>query len=302
MSARRRPTPNQRPPRVSAPPAAAAARGSPDRPAAARELRRRLDPARLSAAAPTLAADRAQRPHPPPPEPLQPRRRPPARLPRPVSALESHCTAPPAPSAGVMPRPPQLFPPPYAPIPFVGDAASLLDIAHLPIWDYIAMLSEDARNAVDRGEDWVESAADNSWIKPGLTPSKVSGSWSHNMPAANSGSDSTAASRVPSAVGVEEDAEPDEAVPTNDDEDEMMFPELVDVASQQAVDHEYMEEPISQARFDDTDDEEKVENMDSLIEDEYDGDDMPTIEWNREKPELSVGTIFQSMVDCRNAV
>ena len=51
------------------------------------------------------------------------------------------------------------------------------------------------------------------------------------MPAANSGSDSAAASHVPSAVGVEEDAEPDEAVPTNDDEDEMMFPELVDVAS-----------------------------------------------------------------------
>ncbi|KAM3297130.1 hypothetical protein ACQJBY_039150 [Aegilops geniculata] len=122
------------------------------------------------------------------------------------------------------------------------------------------------------------------------------------MPAANSGSDSAAASRVPSAVGVEEDAEPDEAVPTNDDEDEMMFPELVDVASQQAVDDEYMEEPISQARFDDTDDEEKVENTDSLIEDEYDGDDMPIIEWNRENPELSVGTIFQSMVDCRNAV
>ena len=101
------------------------------------------------------------------------------------------------------------------------------------------------------------------------------------MPAANSGSDSAAASRVPSAVGVEEDAEPDEAVPTNDDEDEMMFPELVDVASQQAV-----EEPNSQARFDDTDDEEKVENMDSLIEDEYNGDDMPTIEWNRENMSL----------------
>ena len=96
------------------------------------------------------------------------------------------------------------------------------------------------------------------------------------MPAANSGSDSAAASHVPSAVGVEEDAEPSEAVPTND-EDEMMFPELVDVASQQAVDDEYTEEPISQARFDDSDNEEKVENMDSLIEDEYDGDDRPTL-------------------------
>ena len=122
------------------------------------------------------------------------------------------------------------------------------------------------------------------------------------MPAANSGSDSAAASRVPSAVGVEEEAEPDEAVPTNDDEDEMMFPELVDVASQQAVDDEYMEEPISQARFDDTDDEEKVENMESLIEDEYDGDDMPTIEWNRENPDLTPGTVFKSMVDYHNVV
>ena len=110
------------------------------------------------------------------------------------------------------------------------------------------------------------------------------------MPAANSVADSAAASSVPSAVGVEEDAEPDEEVSTNDDEYEMMYPELVDIASQQPVDDEYMEEPILQ-----------VENMDSLIEDEYDGDDMPTIEWNREKPELSVGTIFQSMVDCRNA-
>ena len=52
-------------------------------------------------------------------------------------------------------------------VPPVSDAASPTDIAHLHIWDYIAMLSEDARNAVDHGEDWVESAADNSWIKPG---------------------------------------------------------------------------------------------------------------------------------------
>ena len=122
------------------------------------------------------------------------------------------------------------------------------------------------------------------------------------MPAVNSVADSAAASRVPSAVGVEEDEEPDEEVPRNDDEDEMMYPELVDVASQQAVDDEYPEEPISRARFDDTDDEEKEENMDSLIENEYDGEDMPTIEWNRESPELTEGTIFQSMVDCRNAV
>ena len=42
--------------------------------------------------------------------------------------------------------------------------------------------------------------------------------------------------------------------------------------------------------------------MDSLIKNEYDGEDMPTIEWNREAPELNEGTIFQSMVECPNAV
>jgi hypothetical protein len=40
------------------------------------------------------------------------------------------------------------------------------------------------------------------------------------------------------AVGVQEDAKTDEEVP-NDDEDKMMYPELVDRASQQAVDDEY---------------------------------------------------------------
>src|ERR1041385_7685101 len=43
-------------------------------------------------------------------------------------------------------------------------------------------------------------------------------------------------------------------------------------------------------------------DLDNLIDNEYDGEDMPTIEWNREAPELTEGTIFQSMVDCRNAV
>ena len=65
------------------------------------------------------------------------------------------------------------------------------------------------------------------------------------MPATNYVADSAAASHVPSAVAVEEDAEPDEEVPTNDDEDEMMYPELVDIASQQAMDDEYPEEPIT---------------------------------------------------------
>ena len=81
-----------------------------------------------------------------------------------------------------------------------------------------------------------------------------------------------------------------------------MYLELVNRAGQQVVDDEYPEETISRARFDDTDDKENAENNDSLIIDEYDGEDIPTIEWNRENPELTKGTIFQSMVDFRDAV
>ena len=78
-----------------------------------------------------------------------------------------HCTAPPHPLRRCRAASTVVVSSTLCPIPFVGDAASPPDIAHLPTWDYIAMLSEDGRNAVDRGEDWVESAADNSWIKPG---------------------------------------------------------------------------------------------------------------------------------------
>ena len=159
---------------------------------------------------------------------------------------------------------------------------------------------------VDKGKGVRTSSVSANIQHPGTPcrsrPSKASGSESHNMPSADSAAHSAAASPEPSAVGVEEDAQPDEEVPRNDDEDEILYPELVDRHSQQAVDDEYPEEPISRARFDDTDDEEKEENIDSLIEDEYDGEDMPTIEWNRENPQLTEGTIFESMVDCRNAV
>lgn len=117
-------------------------------------------------------------------------------------------------------------------------------------------------------------------------PSKPTGSESQNT----------------TVVDVEDDAEPDEAVPRLDDEDELMYPELVDKFSQQAMEDEYTEDPSFTARFDDTDDEEKEENIESFIGDEYDGEDMPAIEWDRENPQLTPGTIFQSMVDCRNAL
>ncbi|KAM0856648.1 hypothetical protein ACQ4PT_048983 [Festuca glaucescens] len=120
---------------------------------------------------------------------------------------------------------------------------------------------------------------------------------------------STAAPSVPSASGsqivpavdVEDDAEIEDQSP-QDDEDELMFPELVDRCSKQAMEDQYMEDIAQGARFDDTDDEEKDENNDSLVLADYEGDDLPTIEWNRADPQLAEGTVFQMMMDCRNAL
>ena len=63
-----------------------------------------------------------------------------------------------------------------------------------------------------------------------------------------------------------------------------------------------MEEMAQGARFDDTDDEEKEDNNDSLILADFEGDDLPTIECNMEDPQLSKGTVLQMMLDCRNAL
>ncbi|KAK1620688.1 hypothetical protein QYE76_026205 [Lolium multiflorum] len=120
---------------------------------------------------------------------------------------------------------------------------------------------------------------------------------------------STAAPSVPSASGsqivpvvnVEDDAEIADQSP-EDDEDELMFPELVDRCSKQAMEDQYMEDIAFGARFDETDDEEKNENDDSLVLADYEGEDLPTIEWNRENPQLAKGTVFQTMMDCRNAI
>ncbi|KAK1663001.1 hypothetical protein QYE76_051160 [Lolium multiflorum] len=120
---------------------------------------------------------------------------------------------------------------------------------------------------------------------------------------------STTAPSVPSASGsqivrtvdVEDDADIEDQSP-QDDEDELMFPELVDRCSKQAMEDQYMEDIAFGARFDETDDEEKNENDDSLVLADYEGEDLPTIEWDRENPQLAEGTVFQTMMDCRNAI
>ncbi|KAK1653145.1 hypothetical protein QYE76_070950, partial [Lolium multiflorum] len=146
-----------------------------------------------------------------------------------------------------------------------------------------------------RGEDW-ESEGSNAWIPSGGQASSGAGASSGgrasrlSTAAASANSvrrgapcRSTAAPSVPSASGsqivrtvdVEDDADIEDQ-PPQDDEDELIF--------------------------DDTDDEEKNENDDSLVLADYEGEDLPTIEWNRENPQLVEGTVFQTMMDCRNAI
>ncbi|KAM0887484.1 hypothetical protein ACQ4PT_029001 [Festuca glaucescens] len=108
-------------------------------------------------------------------------------------------------------------------------------------------------------------------------------------------------SQIAPAADVEDDVETDDAAPL-DDEDELMFHELVDRFSKQALEDQYTEEMTQGARFDDTDDEENEENNDSLVLANYNSDDLPTIEWNRDDPHLSEGTVFEMMRDCRNAL
>ena len=88
-----------------------------------------------------------------------------------------------------------------------------------------------------------------------------------------SGSQTSAAS----VEEVQEDMLADEAMPHNNDEDEKMFPEHVDQHSRLAV-----------VPFVQTDSEEEEENANMLIVDEYDGDEMTKLDWDRNAPGLGL--------------
>jgi hypothetical protein len=56
------------------------------------------------------------------------------------------------------------------------------------------------------------------------------------------------------------------------------------------------------APFDETDEEERAENVDMGTGAEEGDEDKPIIAYDRDNPSLSEGSIFPSMVDCRNAL
>ena len=91
-----------------------------------------------------------------------------------------------------------------------------------------------------------------------------------------------------------EEAEPDDVL-GSDEEDERMFPDLV-----QKTNEEIDEDSIP-AEFSDTDSEEEQENID-MGHFENDDEDRPEMMYDRENPSLAEGVVFPSAVDCKNAV
>jgi hypothetical protein len=95
------------------------------------------------------------------------------------------------------------------------------------------------------------------------------------------------------AVVVEEDGTPDEFISC--DNDERLYPDLVGTSNIEPSDEIL-------AQFDETDDEEKEENNDMGVGRHVDDQDLPMIQYDRDNPSLDEGSLFPSMVDCRNAL
>ncbi|XP_035817447.1 uncharacterized protein [Zea mays] len=86
---------------------------------------------------------------------------------------------------------------------------------------------------------------------------------------------------------------PDEVV--YDNEDERLYPDLVKSHPTLLLDNR-------PAQFVDTDQEEEEENIDMGMSGHEDDEDRPVIDYDKDNPSLAEGTIFPSMVDCRNAL
>jgi hypothetical protein len=92
---------------------------------------------------------------------------------------------------------------------------------------------------------------------------------------------------------VEEDGAPDE--PISCDNDERLYPDLVGRSNIEPSDEIL-------AQFDETDDEEKEENNAMGVGRHVDDQDPPMIQYDRDNPSLSEGSLFPSMADFRNAL
>jgi hypothetical protein len=81
----------------------------------------------------------------------------------------------------------------------------------------------------------------------------------------------------------------------NDNEDERLYPDLVQSHPMLALDHR-------PAQFEGTDQEEEDETIDMGMSGHEDDEDRLMIDYDKDNPSLAEGTIFPSMVDCQNAL
>jgi hypothetical protein len=80
----------------------------------------------------------------------------------------------------------------------------------------------------------------------------------------------------------------------SEDEDEKMYPELA------RSDHDYI--PAIYASTDDEEDKEDID-MGGFIDEELEEDvDRPILEYDKNNPSMEEGTVFPSVIDCRNAL
>jgi hypothetical protein len=85
-----------------------------------------------------------------------------------------------------------------------------------------------------------------------------------------------------------------------DDDDDREYPEFVDWFDR--CDDEDVDEMSALVPFDDTDEEEREENVDMGTGGGEEDEDISIIEYGRDNPFLIEGTIFPSIIDCRNAL
>ena len=117
-----------------------------------------------------------------------------------------------------------------------------------------------------------------------------------SQPSGSTSKPSTSSSSQPTTADAEDamrsDDEAGDRVPRNDDEDEKMFHQFVDELGHRA--------PAAMLGQDIPEEEE--ENDDMMIADEYDGDDMLELEWDRTAPSFVAGTGFNNMHELRLAI
>jgi hypothetical protein len=93
-------------------------------------------------------------------------------------------------------------------------------------------------------------------------------------------------------------SEPLEVVHPDDDDDERLYPEFVE--RWDMVETEGDEG--MPAQFDETDEEESEENINMGVDQNEEDEGRSVIEYDRDNPSLTEGSIFSSMTDCRNAL